>query len=232
MTLSNSWNLKPSDGYYVTGIRCYSKYCDDMEVVCKKLSTRDSNAATAPVGMWMDKGMYFKSTQRTTTLEVCTEDSKGQQADKSRTTDFSKEVSLSFEIKATSGPPVGTKVETTFGAAYTASSSTSETVAKSILSSSMQSECRTEVISCDDSCWTRLAEQQPGTTSATLWQWVVVQQAVTDPLTNLGTFVLVPEGIEPFCPPGFQVLGDQTLTNCRTGTFSTERRLSAPVVLV
>jgi len=223
------------DGYFMTGLQCFGGRCDNLKVICKKVVSKDAivhPAETAPVGMWVDKGQYYKSMMsRTSVLKVCTQDSTGKKATRAETSKFANQVKTSLEIKYTIGSTLGlaaTTTETTFGLAYTATTETANTVSDTITSSSMMTECRQETISCDANCWTEMERLQPGAASATLWQWVVIQQGDINPFRNLGTFVFVPEGHVPFCPPRTQVIGDMLMTRCKPGTFKGARRLLEP----
>merc|ERR1712151_628541 len=113
--------------------------------------------------------------------------------------------------------PAGFKpveVETTWGNAYAVSTETKTSVYNTIKSSSLLTQCREQKVSCDGACWAEMEKIQPVTPSATLWQWVVKQQDSKDPIHSLGTFHILPYGMTPFCPPGTQVAGDMTMTNC------------------
>merc|ERR1712224_29418 len=132
---------------------------------------------------------------RTSVLKVCTQDSTGKKATRSQTEKLANEVKTSLQIKYTVGSTLGlaaTTTETTFGLAYTATTETASTVSDTISSSSMMTACRQETISCDANCWTEMDKLQPGATSATLWQWVVIQQGDQNPFRNLGTLYSFP----------------------------------------
>jgi len=208
--------------------------------VPEKVQTSSPVRSPAPVGMWVERGQYYKSYSGCgTTIEICTQNSHGQLADRSQTQTLANQVKTSLFVKKTVAiSPVGlepVEVNTTWGKAYTVSTETKTSVYNTIKSSSLLTQCRQEQVVCDMDCWRAMENIQPGAFSATLWQWVVKQQDSKEPIHSLGTSLSLPYGMTPFCPPGTQVAGDMTMTNCRDGTFASSppsRRLSEPMHFV